>query len=45
MSSSSGNNVTDIWMKVFVQRELRYGDLDQSIRPAGTKLQRLEFRL
>jgi hypothetical protein len=30
----------EIWIKVFVQRELSYGDLHQSLRPAGTMLQR-----
>jgi len=43
--SSSGNNVTEIWMKVFVLCELHFGDLDQSLRPAETKLPRLEFWL
>jgi len=35
----------EIWIKVFVQREQSYGDLDQSVRLAGPKLWRLEFRL
>jgi len=30
----------EIWIKVFVKREQSYGDLEQSLRPAGTKLRR-----
>jgi len=35
----------EIWIKVFVQQEQRYGDLDQSLRLVGTKLRSLEFQL
>jgi len=44
-SSSSGNKVTESSIKVFVQEEQSYGHLDHSVRPAGTKLRRLEFQL
>jgi len=30
----------EIWSKGFVQWEHSYGDLDESLSPAGTKLQR-----
>jgi len=39
-SWSSGMQVMEIWIKVFFQREQSYGDPDQSLRPAGTKLRR-----
>jgi hypothetical protein len=38
--SPSGISVMEIWITVFVQREQSYRDLVQSLRPAGTKLQR-----
>jgi len=30
----------EIWIEVFVQREQCYGDLDQSLPPAGTMVLR-----
>jgi len=39
---SSGIQVMEIWMKVFVQQEHSYGDLEQRLCPMGTKLWRYE---
>ena len=40
LSLSSGIQVMEIWIKVFIQWEQSYRDLDQSLHPAGIKLQR-----
>jgi len=37
-SSSSGKKVTKI--EVFAERESGYGDVDRTLRPSSTKLQR-----